>query len=331
MSDEDFKIVSGDIIGGYVIIKELGRGNNGVVYLARQRILERLVACKVLLPEYMKEPGYAEAFFREARTAAQISHPNIVQALDVGNDNGKCFFVMEFIDGEMLEDIRISKPEQLTPKFLLTTAIQLAGALEYAWYTRRMIHGDIKPENIMIQRNGNGAKLADLGLARVAGSNTSDEIMATPLYVAPEVITQTGETDPRSDIYSFGVMLYELSCGEPPFNGKMDDLLNMHISQAPQPLLQRNPDMNVHLASLIDRMLAKSPADRPQSWQEVRETLETIRKELCPEKPEQLRSAIIEKTEKHLHKPMPQWAKMLIAVAAAFAAILIMALLKNSF
>jgi len=111
----------------------------------------------------------------------------------------------------------------------------------------------------------------------------------------------------------------------------MDDLLNMHISQAPQPLLQRNPDMNVRLASLIDRMLAKSPADRPQSWQEVRETLETIRKELCPEKPEQLRSAIIEKPKKHLNKPMPQWAKMLIAIAAAFAAILIMALLKNSF
>ena len=331
MSDEDFKIAPGNVIGGYVIVKELGRGNNGVVYLARQRILERLVACKILLPEYMKEPGYAEAFFREARTAAQISHPNIVQALDVGNDNGKCFFIMEFIDGEMLEDIRINKPEQLTPKFLLTTAIQLAGALEYAWNTRRMIHGDIKPENIMIQRNGNGVKLADLGLARVAGSNTSDEIMATPLYVAPEVITQTGDADPRSDIYSFGVMLYELSCGEPPFNGKMEDLLNMHISQVPQPMLQRNPDMNVHLAALIDRMLSKSPADRPQSWQEVRETLETIREELYPEKTEPVRNAIIEKSKKSISKPMPQWAKMLIAIAAAFAAILIMALLKKSF
>lgn len=330
MSDDDFKIVSGDSVGGYVIIKELGRGNNGVVYLARQRILERLVACKILLPEYMEEPGYAEAFFREARTAASISHPNIVQALDVGNDNGKCFFIMEFIDGEMLEDIRINKPELLTPKFLLSTAIQLAGALEYAWNTRRMIHGDIKPENIMIQRNGNGAKLADLGLARVAGTNSSDEIMATPLYVAPEVITQTGGTDPRSDIYSFGVMLYELSCGEPPFNGKMEDLLNMHISQMPVPMLQRNPDMNVNLASLIDRTLAKSPDDRPQSWQEIRETLEAIYQELYPLKTEPVSKNIIGNRRDAAPKPMPQWVKMLFAIAAAFAVILIIVLLKRS-
>lgn len=320
MSDNDFKISSGDLIGGYVIIKELGRGNNGVVYLARQRILERLVACKILMPEYMEEPGYAEAFFREARTAALISHPNIVQALDVGNDNGKCFFVMEYVDGEMLEDIRIKKPELLTPKFLLNTAIQLADALEYAWHTNRMIHGDIKPENIMIPRNGNGAKLADLGLARVAGNKNTDEIMATPLYVAPEVITQSCDADPRSDIYSFGVMLYELSCGEPPFNGKMEDLLEMHIRKTPDPLLHRNPDMNVHLAALIDRMLAKSPADRPQSWQEIRETMENIRSEMFPAHTQPVSNKIEDEPPTAKRRPMPLWMKMLFSIVVALAA-----------
>ena len=331
MSGADFSINTGDAIGGYVIVRELGRGNNGVVYLARQRILERLVACKVLLPEYMEEPGYAESFFREARIAAKISHPNIVQALDVGNDNGKCFFVMEYVDGDVLEDIRKNRPEQLTPKFLLITAIQLATALEYAWNSCRMIHGDIKPENIIIQNNGNGAKLADLGLARIAGNQSSDEIMATPLYVAPEIITQTGEADPRSDIYSFGVMLYELSCGEPPFNGPMEELLQKHISQLPEPLLQRNPDMNMNLAALIDRTLAKSPDDRPQSWQEIRETLELIQKEMYPAKREKANNLLIENNRKTKPAAMPQWVKMLFAVAAAFAAIMIIVLLQKVF
>ena len=332
MSGKDFSIAAGDVIGNYVIIRELGRGNNGVVYLARQRILERLVACKVLLPENMEEPGYAEAFFREARTAAQISHPNIVQALDVGNDNGKCFFVMEFVDGEMLEDIRKNSPERLTPKFLLTTAIQLATALEYAWNSCRMIHGDIKPENIMIQNNGSGAKLADLGLARIAGNQSSDIIMATPLYVAPEIITQTGEADPRSDIYSFGVMLYELSCGEPPFNGPMEELLQKHISERPEPILQRNPDMNMNLAALIDRTLAKSPDDRPQSWHEIRKTLELIQKEMYPDKRENAGNlAIAEKNEKKRPSSMPQWAIMLFAMAAAFAVLMIIILLQKIF
>ena len=323
MSNNDLKITSGDVIGGYVIIRELGRGNNGVVYLARQRILERLVACKILMPEYMAEPGYAEAFFREARTAALLSHPNIVQALDVGNDNGKCFFVMEYVDGEMLEDMRVKKPEQLTPKFLLSTAIQLAGALEYAWNSCRMIHGDIKPENIMIQHNGNGAQLADLGLARVAGNQHNDEIMATPLYVAPEVITQSADADPRSDIYSFGVMLYELSCGEPPFNGKMEDLLEMHISRQPDPILQRNPDMNVDLASLIDRMLAKSPADRPQSWQEVREAMERIRDKMEAAHAQPVSNKIEDEPPITKRRPMPAWLKMLFSIIGAFAALVL--------
>ena len=310
----------GDVIGKYIIEKELGRGNNGVVYLARQRVLDRLVACKILLPEAMSAPGYTEAFFREARTAALLSHPNVVQALDVGIENGNCFFIMEYVDGIMLEDIRKNTPEQLTPKFLLNAAIQLAGALEYAWNSRKIIHGDIKPENILIKHSDQSAKLADLGVARVVGSQNNDEIMATPLYVAPEVITQNNFTDPRSDIYSFGIMMYELCCGEPPFDGNMEDLLNKHIYEIPRPLLQRNPDMNVQMANLVDRMIAKSPENRPASWCEVKETLITIMQTLEKESASAHAETLKEENPEEQSKSFPGWLKMLIAIAAAITA-----------
>ena len=313
----------GDIIDKYVIVKELGRGNNGVVYLARQRVLDRLVACKILLPEAMSDPGYTEAFFREARTAALLSHPNVVQALDVGIENGNCFFIMEYVDGIMLEDIRQNTPELLTPKFLLSVAIQLAGALEYAWNSRKIIHGDIKPENILIKSSDRSAKLADLGVARVVGSQNNDEIMATPLYVAPEVITQNIFTDPRSDIYSFGIMMYELCCGEPPFDGNMEDLLNKHIYEIPRPLLQRNPDMNVQMANLVDRMIAKSPDNRPGSWSEVKETLVSILDNLEKESASTHAEPLKEEKKEVQNKTLPGWMKMLISIAAAVVAYIV--------
>lgn len=325
MSNDAVNLQWGDFVGPYRIETELGRGNNGVVYLARQELMDRLVACKILFPENGENEENVEAFFREARTAAKMSHPNIVQALDVGISGEMRYFIMEYVDGEALEYIRAATPELLTPKFILATAVKLANALDYAWRNHGIVHGDIKPENILINVSDGSPKLADLGVARIAGSSNDTEIMATPLYVAPEVITQTGVSpDPRSDIYSFGVMLYELCCGEPPFDGEMDELLNKHIYEQPCPLLRRNPDMDVKFAALIDRMLKKSPDQRPQSWHEVELSLREIETKMLttPQKQDKL------------EQPKAQtgtalWFKIIFCIIAGIAlALLVVFILK---
>lgn len=334
MSDRSFQFNPGDEIAGYTIIREIGRGNNGVVYLARQNMLDRLVACKILLPETASGPGYAEAFFQEARNAAKLSHPNIVQALDVGCVDDCCYFVMEYVDGEMLETIRIENPARFTPLFMLSIAVQLADALDYAWRSQKMIHGDIKPENIMLKKSSGTAKLADFGVARVAGSQVDDGLMATPLYVAPEVVLGSLGADPRSDIYSFGVMLYELFCGNPPFIGSSEELIQKHVNEFPVPVGEEVPGLDRELASFIDRMLAKSPDDRPQSWQEIRDTLQEILNRLkvdavpgtvlvVPAVKKKL--SILQWLKKLVRVvlALPQWLKMLLAIGAAVLAVIL--------
>ncbi len=315
MSSKGFQLASGDTIAGYSIIRELGRGNNGIVYLAQQIILERMVACKILLPEATREPGYAEAFFREARNAAKLSHPNVVQALDVGEENGCCYFIMEYVPGKTLEDIRLENPARFTPKFLLPLAVQLADALDYAWRCHKMIHGDIKPENIILQDNGVTAKLADLGVARVAGALEEEGLMATPMYVAPEVVLGNAPPDPRSDIYSFGIMLYELFNGNPPFSGSSQQLIQKHINERPVPLSQAVPSLDAELAAYVDRMLAKSMDIRPQSWREVHDTLKQILERI-----KSVTNVPVSRPAEKKKKTefvFPQWLKMLLSVAGA--------------
>jgi serine/threonine-protein kinase len=256
----------------------LGRGNNGVVYLAEQQPLEREVALKVLLPEHSRNAEYVELLMNEARAAARMCHPNIVQALDAGTIGGCCFLALEYVRGRTLEDIRIESPETISFKFLVGISIQLADALDYAWNNFQLTHGDIKPENLLIADDGTTLKLADLGLAHVSGRANSedDSIMATPMYVAPEVVAGNG-AEVRSDIYSFGVMFYELVAGEPPFRGNTETLLRCHLEVPAPPLSSANPDVPPELAEFTDRMLAKSPDDRPQSWHEVKTFMEEFR------------------------------------------------------
>ena len=243
-----------------------GGGNNGIVYLARQLTLDREVALKLLLPELAAEPEYTRSILREARLAARLDHPNIVQALDAGSSpDGFCFFAMEYVPGRTLEDIRIHHPEELSFRFLLDLSIQLADALAYAWKHCRMIHGDIKPGNLLIRDGDRRLKLADLGLARISGVPGADEIVVTPLYAAPEVIrgefAKVGQT---SDIYSFGVMFYELAAGKPPFRGDTDFLIDAHQNLPPPPLWEANPDIDPELAGFVMQMLEKEPEHRPR-------------------------------------------------------------------
>lgn len=267
------QIPAGTVLAGYRIESELGRGNNGVVYLARQKSLDREVALKVLLPELAAEPGYVTSFLREARLAARLDHPNIVQAYDAGpTPEGYYYFAMELVIGPSLEDVRRNTPEKLTFDLIFHLSIELADALEYAWSIHHMTHGDIKPGNLLISQETGGLKLADLGLARVSGSKSGEDIMATPLYAAPEVIRgEKSDFGVRSDLYSFGVMLYELLCGSPPFVGSPEKVLEQHLYSTPQPLLTRNPDLDPKLVAFVEKLMDKDPEKRPASWAEVRE------------------------------------------------------------
>lgn len=279
MDNREYMLDPGETFAGFRVVSELGRGNNGVVYLARQELLDREVALKLLLPELSDNPEYVEMLMREARAAARLNHPNIVQALDAGKERGMHYLVMEYVHGRTLEDIRRSSPEELSPDFLLAISIQLADALDYAWENFSMVHGDIKPENLLITDSSHTLKLADLGLAHISGRANSDDgsFMATPMYVAPEVVSGDGPAGVGSDIYSFGVMLYELIAGKPPFRGDTEYLLHCHLEVEPPPLSEANPDAPRELVRFIHRMLEKAPADRPTSWKEVKTFLEAFR------------------------------------------------------
>ena len=269
---------AGKTIRNYRIIGELARGANGVVYAAQQSDMLRDVAVKLMLNELTGERENFEQFFLEARAAAQITHSNIVQALSAGVDeNGVCFFAMELVEGETLEH-RLDDFGALDFAEALHIGVRLSEAMAYAWRRTKLVHGDIKPANVLITKN-NEPKLADLGQAHFGGDIAQiDSLMATPLYVPPELVRgEYNKIGAKTDIYSFGCMLYELFVGEPPFFSlDMDEVLQMQLSDTPQPLKNRLGFFDEKLSDFIDSMLAKNPDLRPDSWYTVAEFLRKI-------------------------------------------------------
>jgi serine/threonine-protein kinase len=275
----DITQLQGDIVAGFKMLRLLGRGGNGAVYLARQLSVDKIAACKILFPHLVSDPVYIKNFVHEARLAARLEHPNIIQALDVGCDGNLSYFIMEYVPGKSLEKIRTTEPERITLPFLLDISIALAGALDHAWKKFHVFHGDIKPDNLLI-RDGDGIlKLADLGLAKIVGKDDlATDIMATPLYASPEVIlADASNIGIKSDIYSFGIMLYELLTGKAPFRGNVESVLRQHVDKDPVPLEKASPGLDRELAAFINRMIAKAPADRPHDWEEIKNVLQQIR------------------------------------------------------
>jgi len=260
---------SGDCIDDFQILAEIGRGNNGAVFLARQIGLGREAAVKVLLEESLNSPGGVALFFKEARAAAKLNHPNIVQAIAAGRmESGNFYFAMELVDGESVEYM-LDHTGVPPYRESLRIAAAIASAMAYAWNTRQLIHGDIKPGNI-IMHHGAIPKLADLGIAHF-GTVPPGDIMATPLYAPPEVIRaefpKMGQT---SDIYSFGATLYEMFSGSPPFPGSDIDLvLKMQLENPPEPLTVKMGLFDAKVSSFVEAMLQKAPALRPASWEVV--------------------------------------------------------------
>ncbi len=208
------------------ILECLGRGGMGVVYKARQKSLNRLVALKLLAPERVGDTQFAERFTREAQALAALNHPNIVTIYDFGQAGGFYFLLMEFVDGLNLR--QLLRARKLTPEEALAVVPPLCDALQFA-HDRGIIHRDIKPENLLLDRNGR-VKVADFGIAKMLGAvassgtagepaapkNVTQSTLGTPGYSAPEQKTDPHRVDSRADIYSLGVVLYELLTGDLP-------------------------------------------------------------------------------------------------------------------
>ncbi len=257
-------------IGPYVILGKLGEGGMGAVYKAHDPSLDRLVALKLLPPHLANDPDYVARFKREATAAANLSHANLVQLYTVGEDAGTQFIAMEFVEGRTLRQ-HIDKHQRLDFREALAITVYVAEALRYAWNKARLIHRDVKPENILLSRNGT-VKLTDLGLAKSLGASGltvtgTGTVMGSPHYISPEQARGDKEVDFHTDIYSLGCTLFHMLAGHPPYPGNdLMPLLYKHVHEPPPDLLKARPDCPPALAELVRRMLAKKPADRPASY-----------------------------------------------------------------
>jgi len=223
-------------------LRKLGEGGKGVVYKARDTVLNRVVAVKILKSAVTGEEAYSR-FMTEAQAVARLNHPNVVSIHDIGKEDGRQFFVLEFVDGESLRDLMATYPEgKCDIQTVLKIGMDVCGALQYA-HSQKVLHRDVKPENVMVTRDG-VAKLMDFGLAKMIGQPKLTQegvIVGTVAYVAPEVALGKG-ADARSDLYSLGAVLYEAVAGGPPFPG--DDPIKVifgHIHDHPTPLGKLNP------------------------------------------------------------------------------------------
>ncbi len=246
-------------LGKYEILAELGRGGFGTVYRARDGVLKRAVALKVIHPQLLVDPQFVERFLREAQTAAKLSHPNIVIVHDVVQTEGRLFIVMELLSGRPLSDL-LARPEGLSLETTLSVLNQVASALDYA-HGQGVLHRDVKPSNVIVRADGH-ATLMDFGLAKAQAESrqiSSSQQVGTLAYMAPEQFDpQLGGVGPRTDLYALGIVAYEMLAGHPPFEGGSSQVLAGHLLQAPPPLTGLPPQISQVLA----RVLAKKPEMR---------------------------------------------------------------------
>lgn len=259
-------------LGHFDLLEELAHGGMGTVYRAFDPTLNREVAIKVLREQFAKDPKFLEEFLREARTAAAISHPHIVQVHFVGDHEGRYYIVMELLKGRTLRAIK-EQDGPLTEERALEMAMQVAEGLRAA-YTTQMIHGDIKPANIFIT-DDIGAKILDFGLAKLADVEVSGtgEIWGSPYYLSPERVGRKAE-DFRSDIYSLGATLFDALAGRPPFDAeKPEDLAVKRLSEKPPLLRSINPKITAKTEEVVNKMLNKSPLLRYRDYEHLLEEL----------------------------------------------------------
>jgi serine/threonine-protein kinase len=254
----------------YEIEREIARGGMAEVYLARDQSLSRPVALKALFPEFAREPSFVERFRREAQAAANLNHPNIVAIYDWGQESGTYFIVMEYVEGRSLREL-IHSEGPLEPGQAADIAAEIASALAFA-HRSGVVHRDVKPGNVLLTEAGT-VKVTDFGIARAGtsdGLTQTGSVMGTATYFSPEQ-AQGLAVDGRSDVYSVGVVLYEMVCGVPPFVAESPvSVAYKHVREEPIAPSLRNPDVPPALEQIILSALAKDPEHRYQSADDLR-------------------------------------------------------------
>ncbi len=253
----------GETVGQYQIIEQLGQGGMATVYKAYHAALDRNVAIKVLHPAFTEDPNFLARFQREARVVAKLDHPNIVPIYDFSQHDNQPYLVMKFIMGETLK-ARLSK-KKLSLEEAMPILEKVGAALQYA-HKKGIVHRDVKPSNVLLCEDGE-IYLTDFGLARIAQSGTStltsDQMVGTPQYISPEQAMSKSDLDFRTDIYSFGVMIYEIVVGRVPYNADTPfAVIHDHI-YTPLPLPRKvNPNVPERVEQVLLKALAKNPQDR---------------------------------------------------------------------
>ncbi len=300
-------------IGKYRIKGELGRGGMGAVYLAEQPGLGREVAIKELILSPAADPTALMRFLQEAQVMARTSHPNLVQVHDLEQIGDANYIVLEFVRGRSLRDMVNQGPVPLPQTFAVMHGV--LQALDYA-HKHAIVHRDMKPENVLLSDEGN-VKVADFGIARLTddsgpgGTATkTGTTVGTPQYMSPEQVASS-KVDGRSDLYSAGIMFYELVVGQPPFTASEADgpftLMAKHVQAPPKPPSVHRPGLDMRLEEMIMKSLSKRPEDRFQTGEEFDTTMTRIADRLCPGWPKSL-------------EPGADLSKMVPAAAAAQSA-----------
>jgi serine/threonine protein kinase len=277
--------VIGESIGQYRLVEQLGQGGMATVFKGYHARLERYVAIKALHPAFTEDENFLARFNREAKVVANLDHPNIVPIYDFSEHEGRPYLVMKYIKGETLKARLTASPMALEETLRI---VEKAGeALSYA-HVQGVLHRDIKPSNVLLTPDGQ-IYLADFGLARIAAAGesslTADRMVGTPQYMSPEQAVAKSDLDQRSDIYSFGVMLYEMVVGQVPFNADTPfAIIHDHI-YTPLPLPKTvNPDVSEAVQLVLLKALAKEPDDRFENMQDLMSALrKAIREDISPE------------------------------------------------